>query len=278
MDDDDLDTDTRLAILASLLSDPGAYTHAQLLDALISHAGDVRAAAATLVTKPAPAPASRASTKRKRGGLDAWLKPAHTLADDDSRPRRIRAPTRTLSSSAPPAPLLSILKAPVSATPAPPRLAPLTLGTPALVAQHVPCTYHPRVLPPALARELFEAMRAEAAGWARNEWWLFDRLVTSPHRTALYARDGTAAHADFASVWYNGRRADAPRAFPRAMEAACALIEEVVNEEMRKRPREPLEWAGGPWRANVAGANCYEGAQESVGAVRAQPLRRAGPG
>ena len=46
---------------------------------------------------------------------------------------------------------------------------------------------------------------------------------------------------------------------------------------MRKRKRYPLEWAGESiedrdapaepvlWRANVAAANCYEGAKESVG-------------
>jgi hypothetical protein len=66
------------------------------------------------------------------------------------------------------------------------------------------------------------------------------------------------------------------------MEAACKIIEEVVNTEIRKRQRKPLEWAGSnhdpnskseadgdgkAWRANVAGANCYEGSQENVGFV-----------
>ena len=58
------------------------------------------------------------------------------------------------------------------------------------------------------------------------------------------------------------------------MEEACEIIERVVNEEMRKRKRYPLEWGGYPvekgeepvlWRANVAASNCYEGAKESVG-------------
>ena len=58
------------------------------------------------------------------------------------------------------------------------------------------------------------------------------------------------------------------------MEEACEIIERVVNEEMRKRHRFPLEWGGYPvkdgeepvlWRANVAASNCYEGAKESVG-------------
>jgi alkylated DNA repair dioxygenase AlkB len=54
------------------------------------------------------------------------------------------------------------------------------------------------------------------------------------------------------------------------MEEACIYVEQIVNEEMRKRKRFPLEWgSSGPsepiWRANVAASNCYEGAKESVG-------------
>lgn len=25
-------------------------------------------------------------------------------------------------------------------------------------------------------------------GWKRNKWWLFDRVVESPHRTSFYIR------------------------------------------------------------------------------------------
>jgi alkylated DNA repair dioxygenase AlkB len=54
------------------------------------------------------------------------------------------------------------------------------------------------------------------------------------------------------------------------MEEACEIIERVVNAEMQKRNRFPLEWAGSGtegqmWRANVAASNCYEGAKEGVG-------------
>ena len=61
------------------------------------------------------------------------------------------------------------------------------------------------------------------------------------------------------------------------MEEACEYIEKVVNREMHKRKRFPLEWGGEPdsgsnegdvkiiWRANVAASNRYEGSQESVG-------------
>jgi hypothetical protein len=54
------------------------------------------------------------------------------------------------------------------------------------------------------------------------------------------------------------------------MEEACAYVERIVNDEMQRRPRLPLEWAGKGsegqiWRANVAASNCYEGTKESVG-------------
>jgi hypothetical protein len=68
---------------------------------------------------------------------------------------------------------------------------------------------------------------------------------------------------------------DPPKAFPPEMEQACKIVERVVNEELRKRKRYPLEYGGDQdndsesinpvWRANVAASNCYEGAKESVG-------------
>lgn len=66
------------------------------------------------------------------------------------------------------------------------------------------------------------------------------------------------------------------------MEEACQYIERIVNAEMHKRERYPLEWGGELpqnlsdtddagnrekiiWRANVAASNCYEGTKEGVG-------------
>lgn len=71
-------------------------------------------------------------------------------------------------------------------------------------------------------------------------------------------------------IRYNGRKTGPPNPFPPEMEEACQYIEDVVNEEMRKRKRFPLEWGGNgtegkTWRANVAASNCYEGTKESVG-------------
>ena len=73
------------------------------------------------------------------------------------------------------------------------------------------------------------------------------------------------------------------------MAEACEYVESVVNAEMRKRSRFPLEWGGEPgpstsdetgepiiWRANVAASNRYEGAQESVG-FHSDQLTNIGP-
>ena len=70
---------------------------------------------------------------------------------------------------------------------------------------------------------------------------------------------------------YNGRETAPPTPFPKVMEEACQIVEKIVSEELSKRARYPLEWAGSsgpdklPWRANVAASNCYEGTRESVG-------------
>ncbi|OAX40046.1 hypothetical protein K503DRAFT_688361 [Rhizopogon vinicolor AM-OR11-026] len=170
---------------------------------------------------------------------------------------------------------MSVLRPPPSSTRSVPRLLPLTLSNPSMVAQHTPCTMHLSILPPELACRLFYTMLDLSQSWKRNQWWLFDRVVESPHRTSFYARktDGVESNESWqeaAQYWYNGRQTDPPEVFPDAMEEACAYVERIVNNEMQGRPRLPLEWAGSgtegqTWRANVAASNCYEGTKESVG-------------
>jgi len=76
------------------------------------------------------------------------------------------------------------------------------------------------------------------------------------------------------AIRYNGRQSEETKRFPSALEEACKIVEKIVNVEMSKRKRFPLEWGGDPrdvdgrgltWRANFAAANCYEGAKEAVG-------------
>ncbi|TFY82287.1 hypothetical protein EWM64_g1726 [Hericium alpestre] len=133
-------------------------------------------------------------------------------------------------------------------------------------------------------------MLHEAQSWQRNKWWLFDRLVESPHRTSFYVRNISDVSKDgnwnqVSRFWYNGRETEPPAGFPAPMEKACEIIEEVVNAEMHKRNRFPLEWGGVPspsggkdiiWRANFAASNCYEGAKETVG-FHSDRLTNIGP-
>ncbi|KIM57620.1 hypothetical protein SCLCIDRAFT_130065 [Scleroderma citrinum Foug A] len=170
---------------------------------------------------------------------------------------------------------MDVLHQTPTAKPSIPRLPPLTLSNPTMVAQHTPCTQHLSILPPELACKLFYHMLDLSRSWSRNRWWLFDRVVESPHRTSFFVREYTTDGSwhEAAQYWqamYNGRKTDPPDVFPEVMEAACEYVEKVVNEEMSKRDRFPLEWAGHKpgdqlWHANVAAANCYEGRKESVG-------------
>ncbi|TCD66691.1 hypothetical protein EIP91_001045 [Steccherinum ochraceum] len=170
----------------------------------------------------------------------------------------------------------------------PPKQPPLTLTTPDMIAKHVPCTMHTSVLPPELACRLFYTMLDLSRNWDRNKWWLFDRLVESPHKTSFFIRQYPSTEAESvemdeaAQFWYNGRQTGSSPPFPQVMEEACQYIEKVVNVEMHKRQRFPMEYGGEPpqrpggsddydngqnvvWRANVAASNCYEGAKEGVG-------------
>ncbi|KAI0748283.1 hypothetical protein C8Q80DRAFT_1171010 [Daedaleopsis nitida] len=308
MDGADMDTDTMLALLSSLIH-PLEVAQSTLLDALAASEGDIEAAAKSLRSEP---PRKKRRTSSKAAGIEAWLN--GSAKHDQSSPSRARPynastqshnnishdasgssssvtlpkdraadspqkpPMKTVTQTE----LMALLRPPKSSDNAPakpqvPRHPPLTLVTPEHVAEHTPCTLHNSILPPDLACRLFYTMLHASRDWKRNKWWLFDRVVESPHRTSFFVRRDDTQGGDMkeaAQYWYNGRPTDPPPTFPPPMEEACEIIERVVNEEMRKRRRFPLEWDGYPvkdgeqpvlWRANVAASNCYEGAKESVG-------------
>ncbi|KAH9857039.1 hypothetical protein C2E23DRAFT_865664 [Lenzites betulinus] len=148
-----------------------------------------------------------------------------------------------------------------------------------MVSEHTPCTMHYSVLPPELACRLFYTLLHASKDWRRGKWWLVDRIVESSHSTSFFVRSPKNSESEgdlieAAQYWYNGVESGPPPAFPAAMEEACQIVEKVVNAEMRKRERFPLEWAGYPaedgedrviWRANVAASNCFSGGKESLG-------------
>lgn len=288
------DTDVLIALVSSLLPQH-TYTQDVILDALIQSNGDVEAAIQALQSKTP-------NKKRNQGSLDNWLnRPAKKLSIRRSSPAPtsiIKPYVPTVASSSMSS-VESILRQPPSDTPSVPRrLPPLILSTPALVAEHTPCTLHLSVLPPELACKLFYTMLDESKKWKRNKWWIADKVVESPHLTSFYVRktdglDENEAWQEAAQYWcvitihtiswtdmlsisllcrYNGRAANPPPKFPSEMEEACEIVERIVNREMRKRQRFKLEWNSGAtgdtdplWRANVAASNCYQGGKESVG-------------
>ncbi|KAF5358503.1 hypothetical protein D9756_001694 [Leucocoprinus leucothites] len=294
----DHDNETLIALVSSLLY--RVVDHETILEALVLSHGDVQRAADILNTSDGGI--RKEGKKRKKTNLDGWLKKPRTstpmekqidLTRDDENPSASGHTIKPKSSNAkspskPTVDLMTVLRPPPSEDKSKRKvksLPPLMLSNPSMIAEHTPCTMHLSILPPELACQLFYTMIEASKEWQRNKWWLFDRIVESPHRTSFYARleegDGLADERDSAEwqeaarFWYNGRMTDSPKAFPPEMEQACKIIEKVVNEELRKRKRYSLEYGGNQdsgsgtinpvWKANVAASNCYEGAKESVG-------------
>jgi hypothetical protein len=199
------DTETLLALVCSLLTVPLPEPDI-LLDVLLSCNGDVHATAKWLNSGDAKGskPVSASKRKSRSTGLHGWLNTGkvETTFEDSPRKKRdlkessfspgnIAIKDTSSSSSSPTKPkvdLISVLRPPPASTRSVPRLLPLTLMNPSMVALHTPCTMHLSILPPELACRLFYTMLDLSQSWKRNKWWLFDRVVESPHRTSFYAR------------------------------------------------------------------------------------------
>lgn len=226
----DEDTDTLLALISSLLPDNVIPSQESLLDALLQTDGNVEKAA-EIISK------QRLNSKRKRKvSLDSWLIRTTASSNDsdangqssslqsrlgsESPNKKPRSASGTSTTEIAPDPplsrpvkpvdnLLDFLRQPLQANVATgtsvPRLPPLTLSDPSLVAQHTPCTHHLGILPAELACRLFYTMLDEARDWPRNKWWLVDRLVESPHRSSLYTRH--AAEGKDEAAWQGITRA-----------------------------------------------------------------------
>ncbi|GAA5855309.1 hypothetical protein JCM9279_001943 [Rhodotorula babjevae] len=242
-----------------------------------------------------------AGSSRSRGGDSEVL--VLSDSDDDAEPRKPRKePSKSafdVLRSAPAAASPSGAPSTSSAAPPPPppayvSLPPLILHTPALVAKHTRglVTLVEDALPPELAARLFARSVRESRGegpggegpWTKNKWYLVDREVESPHTSCFFrevpdklaASSGydPAAFDESAQYWYNGAHR-AARAFTPDMDEARQLVGEFVRVLLDGRARHELEWDG-EWRPNVAVANCYRGAKESVG-FHSDVLQYLGP-
>ncbi|GAA5953275.1 hypothetical protein JCM3765_007460 [Sporobolomyces pararoseus] len=162
------------------------------------------------------------------------------------------------------------------------NLPPLRLTTPAMIAKETKglITLVENALPEELASRLFvrmvEASRGTSEGdqepWKRNKWYLVDREVESPHTSAFYVERESEQDSSWnkdsynlaATHWYNGEFRQSRHFLPE-MNEARSLVSAFVNTLLGARERNEMEWTRGDWRPNAAAANCYKGAQESVG-------------
>ncbi|KAF9101114.1 hypothetical protein BGX27_011603 [Mortierella sp. AM989] len=153
-------------------------------------------------------------------------------------------------------------------------LKPLILYSPEDVAKHCPCTLLFNVLDKDLSSRLLNAMLIDSETWNRNRWWLFERMVESPHKTSYFAeRDDDMEEV---SGWtYNGMKQDQPRRFLPEMNEAKLIIRQIVNELRKTRDIHPYE-VQGDWNCNVAAVNHYAHSKESVG-WHADKLTYLGP-
>ena len=231
----DQDTDLLLAMLESIIG-PG-FKHSALLDALVQSQGDVDLAATTLrgegsSRRPNSARGNDATKKRGSSGLDGWVtKPSEVgtrkkikhdvstsvehdyieISDDDEAEEgkgkskaKSKAPVSSGQKVLVVTSLLDVLQSPRAGPSSNKitRLAPITLGTPALISQHTPNSYHTNVLSTDLACRLFYTLLdASEKGWRGTKWHINDKLVESPHLASFYTRDRPDDTNQAAGYW-----------------------------------------------------------------------------
>ena len=285
------DQDALLAQLVGFL-EPATYPIDELLSALDAASGDVARAAEELLT-------ASPSVKRRKlhRDLAGWLsqKPRRSPVESPRRRSIEKAQKHELdeatidatpaaksgSSAAWDSLLRRDAPPPKSKTTPQP---PIRLATQAAIDAHsLPLTILQSPLTSSFASALYLSMMAESAKWDPNRFYLAGKWVESPHTTTSYKRPDAyephdiALHNGAVAVtvtkevperdpkwYYSGTELDAPSDYPEMLRRAAEIVEPVVNAAIAKRGRYPLEWAG-RWRANVCGANRYDGAASSVG-------------
>ncbi|GMM51411.1 hypothetical protein DASB73_023690 [Starmerella bacillaris] len=107
----------------------------------------------------------------------------------------------------------------------------------------VHCTMHFDVLEPGLANQLALRLNQDSSEWSASQFYLFDRLVTSQHYTALYTDQGELLNGNLQAT-YQGR---SQKAWPFSSEMAYA----------RDRVQDIVQLYTDNWSCNVVLANKY---------------------
>jgi len=184
--DEQLDTDTKIALLASLY--PSVSTIA-LMDILLSTDGSINATSQLLAA----------------GQTTQVRKPPS--ATNQSSLESFVSTQSTSATTAAPKP--------------PPKGQTMHLYTPASIALHTPCILHPTFLPPPLATALLQELLQESTTFPPpGKFNLFSRTVQSPHRSVMYTT--TPATTPY---YYQGITLPPPRAFTLSMSTAAGLAE-----------------------------------------------------
>ncbi|KAK6907200.1 hypothetical protein I203_101190 [Kwoniella mangroviensis CBS 8507] len=296
---DEEDTDTKLALLASLL-EPLSFPFERLLESLNGADGDVGKAAEDLLL-----PGSGDKKRKAGNSLQSWLKKPKKdivdakldpgeLEDDDDNVVNDAGPSNPIkSSNSDNIDLLSILRGrpPLPSSPTKNKTSPqpaLLLTSQSAIDSHdLPITLLDSPLPSSLASALYlELMEESEKSWYNNEFYLAGKQVKSPHTVQMYKypsssndeEEGKAQGATWGkgiTYWYSGTNMVDIADYPPLLRKAADLVERAVNESISKRKRYPLEWAG-EWKANCCGTNRYDGAKSSVG-WHADQLTYLGP-
>ena len=189
MSGEEEDTDTKLAILSSLL-EPATYPLEELLDALQESNGDVGNAAEAILL-----PRVKSAGKRKAGtSLESWLGKKRAPV---SPPGKVDSATSIKADSSPRKKegvnLLHHLKHPTTErTKTIPR-PPINLPNQSVIDTHnLPLSILKSPLSPSFASALYLAMMEESTTWERNKFYLAGKWVESPHTVCHYSRDPAA--------------------------------------------------------------------------------------
>lgn len=232
--------------------------------------------------KRSPAPSSSPKKRVKANSRSASPSPKASPPDVPTQPAFDREAQKASWSS--------LLKAPAPTRPPPPaatRLPSLRLGTPeAVKASGIPVAVLSSPLSAQFAAQLYHVMMAESPKWNYNKFFLNGRECMSNHSSSTYSRT-PKVRGHFSDYLLSGspisyfvscnferccrdwlqalgsahtcRSPADSQKMPPELEKAAELVEDAVNEYLDSVPRFPLEYRG-RWRANMCGANRYDGA------------------
>nr|ODN87339.1 hypothetical protein L203_03612 [Cryptococcus depauperatus CBS 7841] len=293
-DEKEVDTDTKLALLTSLLH-PLVFSKNQYLEALSFTSGQVDKAAEQLLLPNENGP----SKKRKFESLKGWLGQSSEAGKKNERKKlqaestivnrpRVKAMELAIESDRTYASgnatdkdnsLSRVLDGQFHAKADKKRAVPqsaISLSTQSSINAHnLPLTLIASPLTPSMASALYLTMMEESKEWKTNRFYIAGNAAESPHKIGFYMREGGGYGGSGARYFYAGAEQGKAKVYPSLLRDAADIVQKIVNIELSKRQRYPLEWAG-EWEANVCGTNRYDGAKSSVG-WHADQLTYLGP-